>query len=338
MRVPCSLQQLPPRLAHVCLGVERFLERDLGISLEAGCVVGCSGGADSTVLTIMLRCLTRRRGGSMAVAHLNHMLRPEAADEQQFVGQLCNALDVPFYVREVDVAALAKEQGVGVEEAGRSARYDFFSELRQKTSSSIVCVAHHLNDLAEDVLMRLGRGTGWPGLGGMAAFDSSRGLVRPLLLTPKAALVQFLREIKISWCEDASNGDTNFARNRIRQDVLPLFLQDNPNFLESVQRLWRQAWLDRDYWEDRLARIKVHWHSDGVEVSRPALAPLHQAERLRFYKQMLDALGPGQVRSDSLFQLDKAFLSQAPAVIQFPGFKIAAVNARTLRFGPDPRA
>lgn len=334
--VPRFLQELPPWAAHLCLDVERFVSEELGIAPGTGLVVACSGGADSTALTIIWHCLMQRHGGSMAVAHLDHGLRDESSEDAVFVKDLCIALDVPFFSQRADVAFTASQLGLGLEETGRKLRYAFFEKIRMKTGLPFVATAHHLNDLAEDVLLRLCRGTGWPGLGGMTAHDAQRRLVRPLLSIPRSDLIHFLQTLHFPWREDDSNTDVRFARNRMRHSLLPLILEENPNFLKGINRIWRQAGVDRAYWEQRLENFPG-MKEEPFFLSRDRLADLHQAERLRLYKSALDKLGPGQVLTDTLLRLDAAFLSGKPATLQFPGRKVGRSDSKGIHFGPDPR-
>jgi tRNA(Ile)-lysidine synthase TilS/MesJ len=110
----------------------------------------------------------------------------------------------------------------------RKARYAFFEKARIAAGAGYVAVGHTQNDLAEDVVLRLVRGCGWPALGGMPAFDPDRNLVRPLLMTSRARIAAFLAETGVRTVEDASNADPAFRRNRVRHRVLPLLLAENP--------------------------------------------------------------------------------------------------------------
>ena len=327
--LPRTLHDLPPRWAHFCLGIERFAARDLGVSLGSGrFLVGLSGGLDSSALLLVCSCLAARDQGRLAAAHLDHGLRPESAQDAAAAQALCAALDIPFHAERVDVAALAQERGLGLEEAGRQARHAFFREVLGQEGLDWVVLGHHLDDLAEDVLLRLVRGTGWPGLSGMAGRDEGLRSLRPLLLTPKATLLEFARDVGLAWREDASNQEPAFRRNRMRLDVLPLLLEENPGFLESVARLWRQGRLDQEYWTQELeqARGEALLPDSLLEQSHPAL-------RLRLYKQALDHLGPGQALADSLFQLDAAWQeNRLGTVFQFPGDKLASVTRQGIQF------
>lgn len=335
-----TLQNMPPRQAHFCLGIERFLREELGLDLgKKSLVVALSGGADSTALLLALLALAPRLGLSLCAAHLDHGLRPEAAAEAAAVRELCAAAGVRCVLEKAPVSKTAQAQGIGLEEAGRNLRYAFLERVRGEMDADWICLGHHLNDLAEDVLMRLIRGTGWPGLAGMQAVDPQRSLLRPLLLSPKDRLCGFVSALKISWQEDSSNSDLHFLRNRVRQHILPLFLQENPNFLQNVADLWLLARLDQDYFQQAAARI---WHQKpdtprtqgcGV-VPRTVLENAHEALRLRLYKHELDALGPGQALHTGLKQLDAAWKARRTGkTFQFPGNKTAQVQRDGILFG-----
>ena len=322
-----SLQGLPPKWAHFCLRVERFVADELGFDLKNKTLIsGCSGGADSTALLLVLCCLARRNAGRVVAVHLDHGLRPESGTEAEAVQALCRSLDVECVVRKADVAGMAQARGVGVEEAGRDARYALLEEVRESKLGDGVAVAHHLDDLAEDVLMRLARGTAWPGLAGMAGHDPRRALLRPFLLTPKAELVSFLTAVGVEWIEDGSNSDPRWTRNRIRHSLLPLMLEENPNFLESVARLWRVGTLDVDYWGVLTATA-------GPMITDEVLNRAHKALRLRLYKAALDSAGDGQVLAETLFKLDQAWQERrVGSVFQFPGEKTATIGPSGVLF------
>ena len=180
-------------------------------------------------------------------------MRPESAAEAEAARALCRRLEVPCGVERRDVAATAARTGLGLEAAGRRERYAFLEQARRTRGAEWVVTAHHAGDLAEDVLLRLVRGASWPGLGGMrgvtgmSAMAAASGvsgnehaehtILRPLLMQEKASLIGLLRRQGIAWCEDASNTDRAFRRNRMRLDVLPLLLAENPDFLEAVRGL-----------------------------------------------------------------------------------------------------
>ncbi len=190
-------------------------------------VVALSGGADSTAL---LDLLSRLPGYNLrlVVAHLNHRLRgAESYADEEFCRGLAARYAVPFEVRRIDVKDLASTDRLNLEDAGRRARIAFFDEIRSAYGATAVVLAHHADDQAETVLMRLLRGSGMTGLSGMA-YRNARGYVRPLLEISRLEIEAYLRGQGIVWREDASNSDTVYLRNRVRHELLPLLETYNP--------------------------------------------------------------------------------------------------------------
>jgi tRNA(Ile)-lysidine synthase len=207
--------------------VEKTVRRQLLFKPGDTLVVAFSGGADSTAL---LDLLTRLPDFNLhlVAAHLNHCLRGDESDaDEQFCRAEAQRHGVPIEVRRCDVAALAVGQQRNLEDAGRRARIAFLDEVSRTYGATAVVLAHHADDQAETVLMRLLRGSGMTGLSGMA-YCNSRGYVRPLLDITRAEIELYLRECGIGWREDASNSDTVYLRNRIRHDLLPLLETYNP--------------------------------------------------------------------------------------------------------------
>lgn len=324
---PASLQDLLPKWAHFCLYIERFVVHELDVDLTgAHVLVGASGGVDSTALLFALAYLAPRNDMRVSAVHLDHQLRPAAEADRAWVEELCASLGIDCHSDACDVAALAERHGVGVEEAGRNARYRLYAETLDQTGADFVALGHHLGDLSEDVLMRFIRGAGWPGLAGMTGYDPDRKLIRPLLTLPKSTLIAFVKHLGVQWREDETNAARDAARNRVRHELLPLVLRENPNFPDAVARMWKIGRLDADYWDEMTGTPR---HT----LAQETLESQHQAVRLRRYKSCLDALGPGQALAHTLFKLDEAWREgHVGATLQFPGDKTASVTSEGVVF------
>lgn len=326
------LQDLPPRWARFCLGIGSFAAGELGCQFsKLRCVVACSGGADSTALLLIAALLCRKDGGQVCAAHLNHGLRSEAPEDSRIVETLCLELGLPLFSERQDVATLARDAKIGIEEAGRLARYDFLERVRLETASDVILLGHQLNDLAEDQLLRLMRGVGWPALGGMAGEDAQRSLLRPLLLTPRSALELLLEISGRSWCTDSSNFERATTRNRVRLDVLPAMQRENPAYLDAAARLWRQARMDEAHWtlalQDLLEGLPPFASGGPIFLDAQTLRKAPPTLRLRLYKHALEILGSGQPLSDAMFQLEALWVSKAGGkCIRFPGDKEARIT------------
>lgn len=196
-------------------------------------VVALSGGADSAAL---LDLLSRLQGYHLhlVAAHLNHSLRGAESDaDQEFCRLLAARYAIPFETRRIDVRRVAEDNRLNLEDAGRRARIELFDEIRIKYGATAVALAHHGDDQAETVLMRLLRGSGMTGLSGMA-YRNARGYVRPLLDITRPDIEQYLRGRGLEWREDASNSDTVYLRNRIRHQLLPLLEEYNPDIRSTL--------------------------------------------------------------------------------------------------------
>lgn len=207
-----------------------------------------SGGVDSLVLFTFLVWLRHMENLPFLALHFNHGLRGDTdAGESQFIRELCTRYDVPLREGGADVRALAAERGAGLEEAARFARHRFFEEelasvteklqvqasyrpctearqeksLKSSQPPAFLVLGHHLNDRAETLILQMTRGTGLKGLCAMPYRDGSK--LRPLLLTERSRIEAFARERGLHYCEDVSNFEDDFLRNRVRHQLLPLW-------------------------------------------------------------------------------------------------------------------
>lgn len=217
-------------------------------------VVGVSGGPDSMALLHALLTLNQQLGWSLAihVAHLHHGLRGADADaDAAFVQAAADGMNLACTVERRDIARIAAEQGMGVEEAGRQERYAFLNAVSLKANARVVALGHHADDNAETILHRILRGTGLRGLSGIhraraLAPNSNVRIVRPMLRWRKSQVLEFLSNAGVAYREDATNAAPELTRNRIRNTVLPL-LEDhvNPQVRDALIRLGEQAeWLE----------------------------------------------------------------------------------------------
>lgn len=182
-------------------------------------VVGVSGGADSIALLHALKVLSRPLSLQLQVAHLNHLLRQEAGEDAAFVQQFARELGIPVTVGYARVAHLAELHKMGIEEAGRWARYRFLYHVAERTGAHRIAVAHHAGDQVETVLLNILRGAGPAGLSGMPV--KSGLVIRPLLNVTREEIEEYCGAHLLGWRTDASNLTTDYQRNRIRVELLP---------------------------------------------------------------------------------------------------------------------
>ena len=203
-------------------------------------LVAVSGGIDSMCLAEKVRL----EGGPFAIAHCNFCLRGEESDgDEAFVRSWADEHGVPCHVKRFETSAYASAEGISVEMAARRLRYHWFGELCREHGYSGVAVAHNANDNAETLLLNLLRGTGLRGITGMKAEGyipdpefSDIPLYRPLLSMTRADIEAFAAEHGLTWREDATNALNDYKRNKIRNQVFPVFREINPRFVETLNR------------------------------------------------------------------------------------------------------
>lgn len=191
-------------------------------------IVGYSGGADSTCLLTLLK----EAGVDVIAAHLHHGMRPEADEEMQKCEDYCRRLDVEFLSGRADVPMMAREQKIGIEEAGRNARYAFFDQCLAATRADLIATAHTLDDNAETVLFNLIRGTGMAGLSGIP--EQNENIVRPLLPFSRSETRAFCEQRELWFHDDPANVDLTMSRSRLRKSVFPHLKEINSAALENI--------------------------------------------------------------------------------------------------------
>lgn len=190
-------------------------------------VTGVSGGADSLCLLFMLKEFAEEMSLQLAVVHVNHGIREEAGEDAVYVEKICKELEVPFFLKETDVEAIAKSQGISTEEAGRNVRYEAFYEVLKQLNAEEqgkIAVAHNANDRAETMLFHLFRGTGLTGLSGIKPVRDR--IIRPLLCLDREEIEQYLEKKEVTFCIDRTNNEDTYTRNKIRHHILP-FAENN---------------------------------------------------------------------------------------------------------------
>lgn len=194
-------------------------------------VVAYSGGADSTCLLDLLH----RLGRDVVAAHLHHGMRPEADEEMRRCEAYCAARGIPFVGSRADVPAMSRAYGIGLEEAGRRARYEFLQRAALRTLSPWIATAHTSDDSVETILLNLARGAGLKGLEGIP--ERRGNIVRPLLGVARLETRAYCQERGLWFHDDPANDDPRFARLHVRRDLVPAFRRLNPSFDRALRRL-----------------------------------------------------------------------------------------------------
>lgn len=264
-------------------------------------ITAVSGGPDSTILLHILNEISHDPDLklSLVCAHVNHGFRGQESDEEaEFVRRLAEELNIPFELGVFDIPAYMKESGKGGQEAAREKRYEFLHQVADKYHAQAIALAHHSDDQAETVIMRLLRGSGPTGLSGMRMKRKEKKveLIRPLLRMNKNTLVQACDQAEIPYVIDSSNLLPKYMRNEIRMDVLPFLGQYNEQLSYSLNRLSQIMAEEDDYLQSEAGRIyrQIVSCREGETAFRAQdVAGLHLALQRRLIKLILNYLPLG---------------------------------------------
>lgn len=229
------------------IAAERFVNevadalKSLGV-MGQPIAVAVSGGADSTSLLLSLHTLSCRERFELAAVHANHELRGEDSDaDERFVRQLCQRLEIRLVCQRLPVPLDAAQRQEGIEVTARELRQRFFLEASRELNVQFVATAHTADDQVETVLHRIVRGTSLAGLTGIPRrreLAPGVHLIRPLLGLRRSDVLVYLQDMGQSFCEDRTNLELNYTRNRIRHELLPYLERHfNPQVREAVLRL-----------------------------------------------------------------------------------------------------
>lgn len=263
------------------------------VGQPARILVGYSGGADSTCLVHLMRAA----GADIVAAHLHHGQREEADQEEERCAAFAQEIAVPFLSGRADVPRIARERKIGLEEAGRDARYEFFRQAAASAGCSLIATAHTLDDHVETVILNLTRGAGALGLAGIS--ESRNGIIRPILGFTRAETRSYCQKHGLWFHDDPSNLDPAFARSRIRLRVVPELQALNPGLLLAVERA---------------ARILSE---ESAFLDAAATAALETCE--------LELNGPlSFLTSDCEIAFERGKLAHVPQVLMRRGFRLIA--------------
>ena len=199
-------------------------------------VVGVSGGPDSITL---LTCLNKYKDYlniQIICAHINHLIRKDSTDDEQFVENVCKKMGIRCYIKRAEVEKIAKEEKRGTEEVGRKIRYDFFDEVAKKENANKIAIAHNMNDNAETMLLNIIRGSGLTGLEGIQPEEYGK-YIRPLINCKREEIEEYCKKYDLKPRIDSTNKENIYRRNIIRNKILPELKELNPNIVQSLSNL-----------------------------------------------------------------------------------------------------
>lgn len=257
-------------------------------------VIGVSGGPDSMALLYILNNVKEELEFSIYVAHVNHGIRKEEADDdEEFVKNICLKLAIPFYSTKVNMNQYAIKNKLTSEEAGRAIRYDFFNKILDKLDGGKIAVAHNKNDQAETLLMRFFRGTGLEGLRGMEYKNAN--IIRPLLDISRGEIEDFCRDNSISVRIDRTNLEPIYGRNKTRLEVIPYIIKNyNKGIVDTLNRTARLAQMDSEFIlgivEEKYKNIVVEESPNSIVLYIDKLKDEHYSIKSRIIRRSIEKI------------------------------------------------
>lgn len=217
------------------------------VKQNSALLVACSGGADSAALTDALWKLKDECCYKITVMHVEHGIRgQEALDDAEFVKNFCAERGLAFVCRHVNAPDYALQNGLSLEDAARRLRYKELFAYAAEAGCDYIVTAHQADDQAETVLMQLMRGSGTSGLGGMQT--ASGKLLRPFLFVRRTEIEAYCHERGLRFCNDSTNDDVRYTRNRIRKELLPYLEKSfNPRVITALGNTAQLARADNDF-------------------------------------------------------------------------------------------
>ena len=302
-------------------------------------LVGLSGGSDSVALLFLLRDLAENGGFTVAgLAHLNHQLRTTAQRDEAFCRDLAGRLNLRIVVKNEDVQGYARGRNLSVEDAARRIRYDFMEQAAGDLGAERIAVGHTQDDQAETFLLKLIRGAGLTGLGGI--HPRRDRVIRPLLDVPRADLRQYLLARGEPWIEDESNEDLDNPRNRIRHVVLPeLDRAAGGATRPSIARACGLLREDAEWFDELATRRYVELTEespDGLTIEASALLAEPPPLRRRVLLRALRAAAGGREVGLEHVEAAMAALTGASGGADVPGGRVELKRGKLVLIQQKP--
>lgn len=291
-------------------------------------IVGLSGGADSVCLCHVLWSLRESLSVSLCAVHVHHGIRGAEADrDEQFCKGFCEKFQIPFESVHVDVPAESLKTDEGLEACGRRLRYEALARAAGERGK--IATAHTANDNAETVLLHLTRGTGLQGLCGILPVREN--IIRPLLGVTRKAVEAYCAAEELSFVTDSTNLSTEYARNRVRLEVLPVLETLNPSVIDAFSRMTESVRPDAGFLS-AYAFEKYHELKAGETLCVSRLLSLPESIQARVLKQFFDEHGGKDLSALHIEQL--LYICRNGGQTILPGGIVARCRADRLEF-PD---
>ena len=264
-------------------------------------LVGFSGGKDSVVLLYSLKILSEQYDVKITAFHVNHNIRGEEAQrDRDFCKSFCEKYDILFAEASVDAVSFSKERGIGLEEGARILRYKAFEEYAKRNGITKIATAHTSSDNLETVLFNLVRGSGPDGLKGIPPVRDN--IIRPLIYCSTEDVLSFAESAELEYVTDSTNGDTSYARNNIRHNVIPILRRINPSVEEAIKRMSHIARQDSEYFS---SFVPTENRIETAKAAKMHISILSRGLR-KMYKRTADE---GQLSSTNVNEIAKVLTS-----------------------------
>uniref|UniRef100_UPI004057AD32 tRNA lysidine(34) synthetase TilS n=1 Tax=Candidatus Electronema sp. TaxID=2698783 RepID=UPI004057AD32 len=301
-----------------------------------GIAVAVSGGPDSMALLHLLAAARQSLRLELIAVWVDHGLRPlETPQERETVAAAAKKLDIPFLFRQAAVAAYATEQRLSIEHAARELRYAILREAARSCGAVLIAVGHTADDQAEELLLRLLRGSGRKGLAGMSMRNGE--IIRPLLRFSKQELLDWLEQHGIAFCYDSSNSERKFLRNRVRHELLP-FLEERfePGIRNALLKTADSLAADEDLLEeltDKAWNETVREKDSGpMKLLRQPFRSLRPTLQRRVLERLLWRLGSRADYEQILLLAEAALQGRNRSELHLSGGLRAGIFADSVEF------
>lgn len=293
-----------------------------GVTLRGSRVLAAlSGGADSVALTLLLSSLAERTGFTLCAAHVHHGIRGEEADrDAAFCASFCEERGIPFRLLRGDAPKLARERHAGMEEAARTLRYQLLEEAADAFQADWIATAHTADDQLETVLLNLTRGAATRGFSGIPAVNGR--ILRPILPLERTDTKRIAALMNAAYVTDSTNASADYARNRIRRQVVPVLRTLNEGVCRNALENGRILRAEDAYLDDAAAEaLKTVQTADGLSAER--LLALPAVLRARAVRQWVntscEAAGMTMDRKKTAAVLKLAASASPSAVCELSG-------------------
>ena len=242
-------------------------------------VVGVSGGPDSITLLTCLNKYKEKLNYEIVVAHVNHLIRKDSTEDEQFVENVCKNMKIKCYIKKVNILELSKKTKSNIEETGRIERYKFFEEVAKKENANKIAIAHNMNDNAETLLLNLIRGCGLTGLEGIQPIEYNK-YIRPLINSKREEIEEYCKKNNLNPRIDYTNKENIYKRNKIRNELIPYLKEINPNIIQNLSRISKIIKDENEYINLEVENIykKISCESLGkIEIELKTFNNLHIA-------------------------------------------------------------